>query len=382
AALAAAKGASGVEGLADRRLGLAAQEQLWALDMAAVAAVRAHGVFSGFLAVGRKRSGLAYAFEELAFLDAVASEAAAIVESGPVDSTHLGRYRIERRIGTGGMAEVLLAWQLGPGGFERRVALKRPLPHLAGDPDCLAMLFDEARIAAQLQHRNVVQIYEIDQQDGAYYIAMEHVDGASLRRLLRSAHARLEAVPLGVAVAIVLAVLDGLDHAHGQTDAAGQPLGVVHRDVTPGNVLLSKRGEVKLTDFGIARARSRLQATRDGAAKGTLPYMSPEQARSEPLDHRSDLFSLGVVLFEMIGGKRPFPMGPVAPEEPLARQLPTSVPEGVRRVLVGALEFDPDRRFRSAGEMRRALADALPDDELATEQELAEWVSSLRRQTA
>jgi len=375
--LAGSRAARGVDGLAYRLLSAEAQEQLWGLSMAAASPVMAHGVFSGFLGVGRKRSGLAYGADELAFISALTDELARAMEASGHEGEQLGRYRIECRLGTGGMAEVFRAAQLGPGGFERRVALKRPLPHLAGESECLAMLFDEARIASQLQHRNIVVIHEIDHRDGAYYIAMEHVDGPSVQRLLRATKVRKQTVPLPIAVAITRGVLDALEHAHTQTDDAGVPLGVVHRDIKPGNILLNLRGEVKLTDFGIARAAVRMQATQDGTTKGTVPYMSPEQADKQPVDHRSDLFSTAMVLAEMVTGERLMPLGPTGPHSDPGARLARSVPESMCQFLVQALHFDRDERFQTAEGMRDAMLEALPPEAEASEREVADWVDSL-----
>ncbi len=369
--------ARGVEGLAAASLDGEAQEQLWSLDLVAAAPILAFGVFTGFLAVGRKRSGAAYTAEELSFLSAVASEVAATMGLEEAAGAQLGRYRIESRLGTGGMAEVFLAWQLGPGGFERKVALKRALPHLANDPECLAMLFDEARIAAQLQHRHIVQIYEIDRSGDAYFISMEHVDGPSLRELLKAARAQSKTVPLPIATAIATAVLAALDHAHRQTGSQGEPLKIVHRDVTPANILLTKRGEVKLTDFGIARAAVRLQSTEHGFTKGTMPYMSPEQARGEAVDLRSDLFSTAVVLYEMIIGKRPFPMGPIGVQTTPERLDNPAIPPEVRRVLGRALLFEPECRYATAQQLRTTLLEALEPGQPASEAQLATWCQAL-----
>ncbi|MBW2455497.1 MAG: protein kinase [Deltaproteobacteria bacterium] len=369
--------ARGVEGLAAVSLGGEAQEQLWAIDLVAAAPVLAFGVFTGFLGVGRKRSGAAYTAEELSFLAAVASEVAATMGLEDAAGGQLGRYRIETRLGTGGMAEVFLAWQLGPGGFERKVALKRPLPHLAGDPKCLAMLFDEARIAAQLQHRHIVQIYEIDRSGDAYFISMEYVDGPGLRELLMAARAQSTTVPLAIATAIIAAVLQALGHAHEQLDPQGEPLHIVHRDITPANILLTRRGEVKLTDFGIARAAVRLQSTEQGFAKGTMPYMSPEQARGETVDHRSDLFSAMVVFHELLTGKRPFPFGPVSIQPSPEQLVHPSIPPEQRRVMARALLFDRDCRYPSAGELRNELLEALAPTGPASEEQIAAWSESL-----
>lgn len=367
--------AGGVKHLAPRELAEAAQQELWTLGLAMVAPISAHGMLLGFLGVGRKQSGTVYRSSELVFLGAVATQIS-IVLTRPTDGTQFGRYRIDRRLGIGGIAEVFLAWQTGPGGFERKVALKRPLPYLVEDPQCAAMFLDEARIASQLQHRNVVRVYEIDKHDGAYYIAMEYIDGPSLRTLIRAAWSRHVGVPVPVGVSIGAAILAALGHAHEQCDPNGRPLGVVHRDVTPSNVLLSSAGEVKLVDFGIARAGSQLHQTRTGQIRGTLPYMSPEQASGMPLDHRADLYSAAVVIYELLTGKRPFPEGPSAtPPAPPSRHA--TIPAALDAVLLKALSRRPDHRYPSADAFRIALAQAIAPAPLATEAEIAAWMRSV-----
>ena len=181
-----------------------------------------------------------------------------------------------RRLGVGGCAEVHLAWQIGPGGFERRVALKRPLPRMAEDAEHVAMFLHEARIAAALRHPNIAQIVEVGRHQGAYFIAMEYVDGVPLRSLRDGT-----AMPLAIALAILMPLLGALEYAHAACDAHGRWLRLVHRDVTPSNVLISAAGEVKLVDFGIARSTARLDQTRTGVVRGTPAYMSPEQARAQ-----------------------------------------------------------------------------------------------------
>lgn len=217
------------------------------------------------------------------------------------------------------MAEVHLASQLGPGGFERRVALKHPLPHLAEDAESVAMFLDEARISAQLSHRNIVSVYEVDQHEGRYFIAMEYVDGQSLRALIKRSWELQRPVPLPVAGAIAREALAALAYAHDAPGPDGRPLQLVHRDVTPANILVTIRGEVKLMDFGIARAAERLAATRTGSVKGTLAFMSPEQARGQPVDRRADLYSFAATLYELLTLKRAFPDEPRAVRTPNQR---------------------------------------------------------------
>src|SRR6476661_2359358 len=213
---------------------------------------------------------------------------------------HLGPYGLVQRIATGGMAEVYLARRAGPHGFQKIVAVKRILPQLARDADFLAMFIDEARVCARLAHPNIVQVFDFGEHDGELYMAMEYVDGTTAARLVRAAAARGEDVPLEAALYIALSVLRGLDYAHNARDDDNRSLALVHRDVSPGNVLIDRSGAVKLTDFGIARAAEIERRTDAGQLKGKLGYMSPEQVVGKELDPRSDLFTVGIVFAEMV----------------------------------------------------------------------------------
>jgi len=205
---------------------------------------------------------------------------------------HLGPYEIVRRIGVGGMAEVMLGRRAGPAGFAKPVALKRLLPEIARDAEVRAMFVEEARLQAGLSHRNLVQVFDFGEDSGDHYLVMEYVDGTDLAALL----ARQRQVPPPLALQVAAEICQGLDYLHGQ--------GVVHRDVSPGNIYLSRAGEVKLGDFGIAKGRAASLRTERGRLKGKLAYLSPEQARGEAADVRADLYALGLVLFEMLAGER------------------------------------------------------------------------------
>ncbi|MDB4968961.1 MAG: Serine/threonine-protein kinase Pkn6 [Myxococcales bacterium] len=217
-----------------------------------------------------------------------------------------GPYRLIERIGAGGMAEVHRAILDGPGGFQRTVVIKRMLPHLCHDEAFVRMLLVEGRLTALLHHPNIVQVYEVGDVDGVYYLAMEHVEGVNLWSLLR-ARARAE-LPAAVGCAIACELAGALAYAHARSDEAGRPCAIVHRDVSPANVMVTPAGTVKLLDFGIAKAADSLRdlETRTGMLKGKVAYMSPEQAEGETVDRRSDVFALGVVLHEMLTMRRLF----------------------------------------------------------------------------
>jgi serine/threonine protein kinase len=215
-----------------------------------------------------------------------------------------GKYRVTRKLDSGGMADVFLARVEGAAGFARTVVIKRLAPALARDPEVVAMFLDEARIAARLHHGNIAQVFDFGTDAAGYYLAMEFLAGRDALDLVRAAAP--DPLPLSAAVAIVVGAAAGLHHAHEQLDDAGRPLGIVHRDVTSSNVFVTADGGVKVIDFGIARAADRSTVTRSGLVKGTTAYLSPEQVAGVTVDRRSDLFQLGVVLYELVTGVRPF----------------------------------------------------------------------------
>jgi serine/threonine protein kinase len=218
----------------------------------------------------------------------------------------LGKYEILRKLATGGMAEIYLARVRGTAGFEKLVVLKRILPNVAEDPAFVQMFLDEARLAATLHHPNIADVYDVGEDDGTFFFTMEFIHGQDARTIQLVTRKRGERIPLEVALAIIDGTAAALDYAHEKTGPDGAPLGLVHRDVSSNNVLVSHDGAVKLVDFGIARANSQQHKTQTGTLKGKIPYMSPEQCRGLPIDRRSDLFSLGVLLYELTVGHRPF----------------------------------------------------------------------------
>ncbi len=292
-----------------------------------------------------------------------------------------GRYVLGDIIGRGGAATVHLGKPVGQG---RRgvVAIKRLHPHLAADPAFVAMMLDEARLLSRVRHANVVSTLDVVMDHGELYLVMEYVHGATLGALLSAAHARKERAPIAVASAILMGALSGLHAAHGATGAAGEPLGMVHRDVSPQNLLVAESGAIKVVDFGIAKAEGRVLHTQDGSIKGKLGYMPPEQLFGEPLDRRADVYAAGVVLWELLVGERLFAGedgGPALVKSLVSQVAAPSdhrpeVGEALDRVVVRALSHDRHQRFETAQAMAEALGEACPP---ATPAEVGAWVRSL-----
>ncbi len=210
--------------------------------------------------------------------------------------TYFGPYLLQKLIAVGGMAEIYLARTKGLAGFERQLALKVVHPDYADDKAFVQMLINEAKIAVGLNHPNVVQTFDLGRIGNRYFISMEYVDGMDLFQLLKRLTERGSSMPVELAAYVVHGALGGLDYAHNKCDEQGNPLRIIHRDMSPQNILCSRQGEVKITDFGIAKAANLTGKTRAGVIKGKLVYMSPEQAWGEPVDHRTDIFSVGIVL--------------------------------------------------------------------------------------
>jgi serine/threonine-protein kinase len=275
--------------------------------------------------------------------------------------TRIGRYTLVRRVATGGMAEVYLAQLRGAERFAKLVALKLILPQFAADPEFARMFLDEARLASRLHHPNVTQVLDFGEFRGEHYITMEYVHGRHLLDLMRAHRGR--ALPREVALTIVSGVARALHHMHELRDHDGSPLGLVHRDVSPSNVLLSYEGAIKLTDFGIAKAVELTSATRTGAFKGKIGYASPEQCRGDAIDRRSDLFSAGILLYETTLGARAFSgpnefavLGRVARADYVPpEQIDAAYPASLASLLRKALALDPSERFATAAEMAEAL---------------------------
>jgi serine/threonine protein kinase len=295
----------------------------------------------------------------------------------------VGKYQVIERLAVGGMAEVLKARVLGQHGFEKLVVIKRILPHLATDPHFVDMFFDEARLTAQLEHPNIVQVFELGTDSEFPYIAMQYVDGVDVLGLLQRCATTQIRLPAGVAAFIIRCVLDALDYAHHATDSAGRRLGVIHRDVSPGNILLSTRGDVKLTDFGIARAQEQRHKTNTGAIKGKYGYVSPEQIRGDEVDHRADLFSAGVVLAEMVMARRLFAADNDLDTLLMVRDAKVDrlyeheqeFPRDLRDIVVRALQAHPDSRWPSAAAFRDELDEWLVHNGHASSRDVAEFVN-------
>ena len=277
-----------------------------------------------------------------------------------------GKYYLLERINVGGMAEVFRAKAFGVEGFERLVAVKRILPNIAEDKEFIRMFIEEAKLAVQLNHANIAQIFDLGVVDGSYYIALEHVHGRDVRGIFDRCRQVGEAMPVAQACFVVMKVCEGLDYAHNKRDQSGRELSLVHRDVSPQNILVGVDGVSRVVDFGVARAASRLSTTRSGQLKGKLAYMAPEQARGGTIDRRADLFACGIVLWEALATKRLFKGDGEA--ETLNRVLydpilpPSSarpdVPEALEEVCMKALSRDVGDRYATAQEFGDALEKA------------------------
>ena len=279
------------------------------------------------------------------------------------DERLFGKYRLVRRIAFGGMAEVFLARLIGEEGFEKIVVLKRILPQFSADPDFTRMFIDEALLAAKLTHPNIVQVYDFGQVDDIYFIAMEYVDGVDLRKLIRAAIERNRVLTPVEVAAIGEGMARGLSYVH-SAESDGRPLGIVHRDISPHNVMLSRTGDVKIMDFGIAKAAERATQTATGTIKGKLAYMAPEQALGEEVDKLSDQFAVGLVLWECLAGKRLFE-GESEPElmsrvaagrVRKLRDFVPNVPDALDRAIMRALSVDRALRYPDLRDLERELA--------------------------
>ncbi|HEY6034772.1 MAG TPA: serine/threonine-protein kinase, partial [Kofleriaceae bacterium] len=279
-------------------------------------------------------------------------------------AAQLGRYSILKHLASGGMADVLLGRTEGIEGFERHVVVKRIKPEIASDRHFIEMFLDEARLAATLHHQNVVQVHDIGEDHGEYFFAMEYLHGEDLRKMLSTVAKQKQHLPLAHVIAIVSAAAAGLHYAHERRGSDKKKLEIVHRDVTPSNIIVGYDGSVKLVDFGIAKATMRSSDTRAGTLKGKTSYMSPEQCKGEPsIDRRSDIYSLGVVLYELATTSRLFKGDSeylvmdaiVNGKVPLPRVRRPDLPNELSSIIMQALAVDRNRRFQTADQLRQAL---------------------------
>jgi len=292
---------------------------------------------------------------------------AAKAKPAPAGPGSFGRYQLLEKIASGGMAEVYRARMSGEEGFAKIVAIKRILPHMADNDDFITMFIDEAKLAAQLTHNNIIHIYDLGKEDAYHYIAMEYVEGKDLRSILKQASEKGYPLPVELALFVASKIANALDYAHRRMGMDGKELNLVHRDVSPQNVLISFEGDIKLCDFGIAKAATKVQQTQAGALKGKLQYMSPEQAWGKKVDRRTDIFSLGVVLYEMLTGDRLFSGDTdltILEQVRDARSEPPSVknpdvPKKVDQIVLKALAKNPQDRYQNASEMERDINSVL-----------------------
>jgi len=279
----------------------------------------------------------------------------------------VGDYTLLRRLAVGGMGEIWLAERRGYSGFSKRVVIKTILEVFSEDPELVEMFLEEGRIAAGLTHPNIAQTFDLGRIGNVYYIAMEYVAGKDLRNLLLANIDRRQHIPLNLVLRIIAQTCEGLYYAHTWSTPDGQTAGIVHRDISPQNILVTFDGTVKIVDFGIAKATHKMGKTRSGVLKGKYAYMSPEQVRGQPVTHRADLWSLGVVMYELVTSRRLFKRDSematldavLEAQVPSITRLDDGIPEAVERVLMKALAKNPDKRYRDAREMQLALEEVM-----------------------
>ncbi len=274
------------------------------------------------------------------------------------------RYRVIEKLESGGMAEVFRAESEGLQGFKKQVAIKRVLPHLSSKKKFISMFLDEARLSAQLSHSNCVQVFDIGVGDSAFFIVMEFVDGANLKAIIEHIKKHGRDFPVEAAVHISLEICKGLSYAHELTDPNGVPLYIVHRDMSPPNVLITKYGEVKIVDFGLAKANSQLEKSEPGIIKGKFSYLAPEAAMGQDVDARTDIFAVGIILWELLAGQRLF-LGDTdfqtvkkvqAAQVPSISKINKKVPPELERILNKTLAREPAQRYRTARELGLELS--------------------------
>jgi len=296
----------------------------------------------------------------IAWLDRRAKAKALKISQELKNMQRIGPYLLQQKVARGGMAELYLADYVRRDGFRRKVAVKRILPHLAGNKDFIKMFTREARLAALLQHPNIVQIFDYGKIENAYFIAMEYIDGKNLEEILSGIN---QGLSVEQAVFIILQISKGLDYSHTKQDEKGKALHIVHRDISPQNMLISYQGEVKISDFGISKARSEPSLTQAGVVKGKLAYLSPEQALGETINQQADLYALGLVFYETLTGRRVYKFSsdveairtiPKKDIDPLIKSMP-DLPEEINRIVMKCLEKDKEKRYQNASALYNDL---------------------------
>jgi len=296
----------------------------------------------------------------IAWLDRRAKAKALKISQELKNMQRIGPYLLKQKVARGGMAELHLADYVRRDGFRRKVAVKRILPHLAGNKDFIKMFTREARLAALLQHPNIVQIFDYGKIENAYFIAMEYIDGKNLGEILSGIN---QGLSVEQAVFIILQISKGLDYSHTKQDEKGKALHIVHRDISPQNMLISYQGEVKISDFGISKARSEPSLTQAGVVKGKLAYLSPEQALGETINQQADLYALGLVFYETLTGRRVYKFSsdveairtiPKKDIDPLIKSMP-DLPEEINRIVMKCLEKDKEKRYQNASALYKDL---------------------------
>jgi serine/threonine protein kinase len=296
----------------------------------------------------------------------------------------VGRYALYGEIAKGGMATVYFGRLHGAVGFSRTVAIKRLHPHYTSDSEFVSMFVDEARLAARVQHPNVVSTLDVIAKDGELMLVMEYIQGESLSRLMSSSRNRNERIPWRITAAIINSILSGLHGAHEAKNERGEPLGIVHRDMSPQNVLVGADGVVRVFDFGVAKASGRAQDTRKGQFKGKLAYAAPEQLAGQPIDRRVDIYAASVVLWEMVANRRMFKADDEMQLYAAVREgrieppshVVSDIPAGLEAIVMRGLATDPAYRFATAREMAIALEEVMPH---ASAREVAEWVGRVAK---
>ena len=303
----------------------------------------------------------------------------------PFEPAKFGKYLLLDRIAVGGMAELYRAMMTGAEGFEKLIAIKKLLSHLTAQENLVNAFIEEAKLAALLQHQNIVQIYDFGCMDGDYFIAMEHLFGKDLRVIVDKSEEKGRPLSLEYVLYVASRVCEGLDYAHHLKDLEGNPLHIIHRDISPPNIFITYEGEVKIVDFGIAKAATQNTATVEGVIKGKVSYMSPEQAGGGNIDQRSDIFSTGILIYEMLTGKRMFEGEPLQilpkvceaefqPLDQVVKDLPPELYEIVHR----ALAKEPDQRYQSSGDMLSDLEECMHKNDLrATARGLSQYMREL-----